>query len=636
MDSNAVPVSRRAVLKAGGVAAAGVAVGSTAFSTRASADPASGTGYIDVQLLNITDLHGYLQPPAPNDGGVITGADGVKLTVGGVGYLATHLNRLREGNHNSIFCSAGDNFSGWPYYVDSQNNEPTIEVLNALGLRFSSVGNHELDKSPTFLIDHMEKGAPYQLDQPYDGFVDSTGHRFQGADFRYYSGNVVYRDNGRLIVPAYNIEYVDAGGGRRLPIGFVHVTVDGCVDGPGFNCSYQPTLATTDFVAAANRSAAQLKRRGVKAIVIVMHEGGYAGPDFNSGVDPTGPAFELAAKADPDIAAIITGHWHCRFNMMVPDPNGVPRPVVEAGYYGQVINEIHLKLDRDTGRVIRELTTSTNHAVTRDVPVDPQIQDIADYWSRSSDQLYATPIARQTGDLTRMPNADGESTLGNLVADFIRWDTLQSHHGHAQFAFTPVLPPQGRSPLSGDLPYAKGANAADTDGTILFGEAWTVYGFDSPIVTVSMTGDAFHRGLEQQWQTQADGSVRYCPVAVSAEVRYTYDPAKPVGQRIDPANLLINGTPIDPHATYRVATNAYTVLAYDGYQAFTEYTDAVRHSLDHEGFIRYVRLRGTIDPPALGRATSTVPHARGAAPAYVPPPATGRDTRPALPPGARC
>ncbi|GAA4600807.1 bifunctional metallophosphatase/5'-nucleotidase [Actinoallomurus liliacearum] len=636
MDSNTKPVSRRSILRAGGVAAAGVAVGSTAFSTRASADPASGTGYVDVQLLNITDLHGYLQPPAPNDGGVITGADGVKLTVGGVGYLATHLNRLREGDHNSIFCSAGDNFSGWPYYVDSQNNEPTIEVLNALGLRFSSVGNHELDKSPTFLIDHMEKGAPYHLDEPFDSFVDSTGRRFHGADFRYYSGNVVYRDNGRLIVPAYNIEYVDAGGGRRLPIGFVHVTVDGCVDGPGFNCSYQPTLATTDFVAAANRSAAELKRRGVRAIVIVMHEGGYAGPDFNSGVNPTGPAFDLAAKADPDIAAIITGHWHCRFNMMIPDPNGVPRPVVEAGYYGQVINEIHLKLDRDTGRVIRELTTSTNHAVTRDVPVDPQIQDIADYWSRSSDKLYATPIARQTGDLTRKPNADGESTLGNLVADFIRWDTLQSNDGHAQFAFTPVLPPKGRSPLSGDLPYVKGANATDTDGTILFGEAWTVYGFDSPIVTVSMTGDAFHRGLEQQWQTQPDGSVRYCPVAVSAEIRYTYDPTKPVGERIDPANLLINGTPIDLRATYRVATNAYTVLAYDGYPAFTEYTDAVRHSLDHEGFIRYVRTRRTIDPPSLGRATSTVPHPRTAAPAYVPPPVTSRDTRPALPPGTRC
>ncbi|HEY3505057.1 MAG TPA: 5'-nucleotidase C-terminal domain-containing protein [Actinocatenispora sp.] len=589
-----------------------------------------------MQLLNITDLHGYLQPPAPNDGGLITGAGGVQLTVGGVGYLATHLKRLREGNGNSIFCSAGDNFSGWPYYVDSQNNEPTIEVLNTLGLRFSSVGNHELDKGADFLIDHMEHGAPYPIDQPYDSFVDSTGRRFHGADFRYYSGNVVHRENGRLIVPAYNVEYVDAGGGRTLPIGFVHVTVEGCVEGPGFNCSYQPTMRTTDFVAAANRSAAELKRRGVHAIVIVMHEGGYAGPDFNSGVDPTGPAFELAAKADPDIAAIVTGHWHCRFNMMVPDPNGVPRPVVEAGYYGQLINEIHLKLDRDTGRVVRELTTSTNHAVTRDVPVDPEVQGIVDHWSGTSDKLYATPLARQTGDLTRVPNADGESTLGNLVADFIRWDTLQSRHGHAQFAFLPALPPKGISALRGDLPYARGANAADADGTILFGEAWTAYGFDSPIVTVSMTGDAFHRGLEQQWQTQADGSVRFFPLAVSDQVRYTYDPTAPVGQRVDPATLLVDGTPIDLSGTYRIATNAYTVLAYDGYPALTEYTDAVRHTLDHEGFVRYLRLRGTIDPPALGRATSTAPHARGAAPAYVPPPAAGRDSRPPLPAGVRC
>jgi 5'-nucleotidase len=143
------PVSRRAVLAAAGGFAAAAALGRPAYATAEAADPASGAGYVDVQLLNITDLHGYLQPPGPTDGGVITGANGLTLTVGGIGYLATHLKRLREGWHNSIFYSSGDNFSGWPYYVDSQNNEPTIEALNALGLQFSSLGNHELDKGPS-------------------------------------------------------------------------------------------------------------------------------------------------------------------------------------------------------------------------------------------------------------------------------------------------------------------------------------------------------------------------------------------------------------------------------------------------------------------------------------------------------
>ena len=92
--------------------------------------------------------------------------------------------------------------------------------------------------------------------------------------------------------------------------------------------SYQPGLRSLSDVDQANKLAAQLKARGINAIVINIHDGGVAGNDYNAGTNPSGPVFQLAAKASPDIAAIVTGHWHCRFNMMVPDPNGVPRPVL--------------------------------------------------------------------------------------------------------------------------------------------------------------------------------------------------------------------------------------------------------------------------------------------------------------------
>jgi 5'-nucleotidase len=632
-------LTRRSMLAGAGGLLASAAVGNSAFATPAAADSASGKGYADVQILNITDLHGYLQPPAPTDGGLITGAGGVTLQVGGVGYLATHLKRLREGWSNSIFCSSGDNFSGWPYYVDSQNNEPTIEALNALGLRFSTVGNHELDKSPEFLIDHMERGVPYPVVGVDDSFVDSTGKRFHGADFRYYTGNVLYKDSGKMIVPAYNVEYVASPHGP-LPIGFIHMTVfgaEGANPALGFNCSFQPTLTTVDEIESANRSAAELKKRNVRALVIVMHEGGYAGPDFNSGTAPTGPCFDVARAVDPDIGAIITGHWHCRFNMMVPDPNGVPRPVVEAGYYGQVINELQLKLDPDTGEIVRALTVSTNHAVTHDVPVDAQLQDIADYWTRQSDKLYATPLARQTGDFTRTPNADGESTLGNLAADFMVWDTRQSKDGHAELALVPAHPITGAAALRGDLPYAKGANAADEDGLILFGEAWTAYGYDSPVVSVTITGDTLHRALEQQWQAQPDGSVKYGPLAVSDGVRYRYDTSKPVGQRVDPADVTINGEPLDLARSYRVAANSYTIEGRDGFPALMTFTDPMRHTLDHEGFIRYVRELGVLTPAPLGRARSVTLAPMFAGPAYRPeqlPPSAV--TGPAIAPDQRC
>ena len=102
--------------------------------------------------------------------------------------------------------------------------------------------------------------------------------------------------------------------------------------------------------------------------------------------------------------------------MMVPDPNGVPRPVVEAGNHGSLINEINLKLDPRTGEVIRELTRSTNHANTRDVPLDEELQYIADYWTAQGKKRYATPLARVTADFTRTPNASGTAGTGRATS----------------------------------------------------------------------------------------------------------------------------------------------------------------------------------------------------------------------------
>jgi len=92
-------IRRRTFLTATGAIATATAVGDVAYATPHALDDTS--EYVDVQLLNITDFHGYLQPTTPSQGSVITGAGGVPVTVGGAGYLATHLKRLREGQPNS-------------------------------------------------------------------------------------------------------------------------------------------------------------------------------------------------------------------------------------------------------------------------------------------------------------------------------------------------------------------------------------------------------------------------------------------------------------------------------------------------------------------------------------------------------
>ena len=160
-------------------------------------------------------------------------------------------------------------------------------------------------------------------------------------------------------------------------------------------------------------------------------------------------------------------------------------------------------------------------------------------------------------------------------------------------------PRKGSRSLARDLPFAKGAAPGDADGTITFGEAWSAYGYGNPVLTVTVTGEQIHQALEQQWQ---DG--RFAPLAVSRNVRYRYDAARPEGDRVDPKDVLVNGRPLDVRRDYRLAALAYTLIGADGYSAFTGFREAYRNQpADHEAFLAYLKAHKTISPAPLDRVT---------------------------------
>ncbi|MEV0585634.1 bifunctional metallophosphatase/5'-nucleotidase [Nonomuraea sp. NPDC050310] len=571
--------------------AAGVALATLAAG---GAPAAAKPRPVDVQLLSYTDFHGYITPMNNVNDGTIKDAQGNTLIVGGAPYIATHLKRLREGKRNTITFSTGDAFSGWPVEVSQHADEPTIEFMNKIGTSFNAVGNHELDRSLEFLRDHIGKGECFGVVGEDSCFLDSDGQMFGGAKFTTSSANITMKGSTEPIFAPYLIKRFG-----NVKVGFINLTTPTTVTG---STSYQPSLGELPLVETANKYAAELSRRGVKAIVVNLHEGGAAGTDFNGCNSAlTGPVADFAKNASPEIDAIITGHWHAAFNCSIPDPAGNPRPVVEASNHGRLLNEMNLKIDVRTKDVIRDSIVSVNHAVTRDVTPDPEMVTMVDYWNAKAKETYARPVAKITGDLTRVRDADGESTLGNTVADAAYADG-QTTGGGADLAMVAVAPVKGSNSLRGDLLYAKGANPADSDGTVLFGEAWAAWGYANPVLTVSVTGAQIEQALEQQWQTQANGTVRFAPLAVSGNVRFSYDLSKAVGDRVLPQNVLINGQPLDPAKTYRLAALAYTLLGADGYTAFAGYTDAIRGERDYEAFRTYLRKAGTLTPPALDRA----------------------------------
>lgn len=550
---------------------------------------ASAADLVPVQILGITDLHGYL---SEDSGQTIPGPDGT-LQVGGIANMQALVDDLRGDRPHSFLIGSGDEFSGWPKYTSAFSNEPTVEALNRLGLQFDVPGNHEFDREFPFL-QRMMSGKCFGSVGIDSCFTDSSGHRFAGTDYGYYSANI--RDSrGRHVLPPYWITHVTAPDGTSIAIGFIGLTTPTTptdhqlsIGGSGFDF--------TDLAEEANAAAAELTAKGVETIVVSMHEGGsqQSGGGYNDCNDPAGPLFDAVARMSPDIDAVLGGHWHTAFTCMLPDPAGNVRPVMEAANHGKLVAEINLAIDPATGDVVRTATTATNHPVLKTVTPDPRMQGIVDYWVGQWGELADSPLTRLTGDLDYSPTA--ESAMTNLAADLYFRQARQPRRGDADFALIPV---------ASNLDVVRHGVTAGPGGAITFGDAYGGVGI-APIVTLTLTGRDIEAILEEQWIPQQYGCTRSSLLAVSHNTRYTYDLGRPAGDRVDPASVSIDGRRLRLGRTYHVATSASMAVSHDslGFPSFENYTKLVRApERGQEVYLKYLRSHGRVVPPAVGRVT---------------------------------
>ena len=121
--------------------------------------------------------------------------------------------------------------------------------------------------------------------------------------------------------------------------------------------------------------------------------------------------------------------------------------------------------------------------------------------------------------------------------------------------------------------------------------------FGNTLETVTMTGLQIKRVLEQQFQG-GNGILQ-----VSKGFTYTQDRYKPVGDRIDPDTMRLNGVKMDMNATYRVTGNSFLIDGGDNYTVFTEGTNRTGGMVDHDATSAYFKLFSPIDRPVLNRIT---------------------------------
>ncbi|MFF1723876.1 bifunctional metallophosphatase/5'-nucleotidase [Streptomyces sviceus] len=544
--------------------------------------------YQDVQLLSFNDLHGNLEPPSGSSGRVTElQADGTTKTIdaGGVEYLATHLREARKGNPYSITAAGGDMVGASPLISGLFHDEPTIEALNKLDLDVTSVGNHEFDEGAKELA-RLQNGGCHPTAGCY------TDKEFEGADFPYLAANVLDEKTGRPILKPYWVWKK-----KGVKVGFIGVTLE---DTPGVvSAEGVKGLKFKDEVETINKYARVLQKQGVKSIVALIHEGGQpASGSYNYNCDSpgagdgiSGPIVDIAKNISPSVDALVTGHTHAAYVCTIPDPSGKPRMVTSAASFGRLYTDTTLTYDRFTGDIARTAVKSANHVVTRTVAKAPDMTELISRWNTLAAPIGNRAIGYISADV---PNTGTESPMGDLIAD-------------AQLAYGRKVDPETDLALMNPggvragLTYA--AKGTEGDGVVTYAEGFTVQPFSNTVNLQDFTGAQLLKVLQEQ----VSGSNAASPKILqpSTGLTYTLDLTKTGAERIVVDSVKLNGTAIDPAATYRVATNSFLAGGGDGFTTLGQGTNDLVGGDDLAALVDYLTANssatGPIAPPAANR-----------------------------------
>ncbi len=392
-----------------GAAAFGAALLAALLGLNAGADEPSDppqAGLVELQLLGVNDFHGHLEPPAPD--------------VGGAAWLSAHLARAgRSHPGRTITVHAGDMVGASPLVSSHFNDEPTIEATNRMGFDVGTVGNHEFDEGGAELL-----------------------RLLRGARYPYVAANTIERESGRPLLPPFRI--VQRAGVR---VGFIGVTTE---ETPRWLLpEHRRPYRFADISDTVNRWSAELRRRGVEAIVVLAHSGA-----FQTGAGATGEIVDETAEMDDSVDVVVAGHTHSKLNLTVGG-----KLVVESESYGIGFERVAITVDRANGDIVAKsaLLASTRH---RGIAPDP---DLARYVAAHAARV--APLGeRVVGRLAHAVDADG---LGLMAAE------AQRAFARADVAF--VNPGNTRRP---------GLEA----GPLTYAELFGVHAYEHPVMRLRMRG----------------------------------------------------------------------------------------------------------------------------------------------------
>jgi 5'-nucleotidase len=381
--------------------------------------------------------------------------------------------------------------------------------MNALGFHAMTLGNHEFDDG----------------DEKLKLFI-------KGVSFPIVSANLDVSQSPDLkdLVKPFTI--VEVGGQK---IGVIGVTTVDTKNNsyPGKGVAFNP-----DYAGCVQESADRLEQMGVNKIVVLSH----------IGLDEDR---KLAAKISK-IDAIVGGHSHTLLSntykeakdvypVVVKDRDERPVYVVQAGGGdGRFIGRLNLEFD--AAGVVTKASGDCVH-LSHFIPSDPDAQEKVDAMTKRVADLMGKPIvcpdgrdARALDDFPVKDVRDAETAIGNLATDAMR---------KRAGADAAVL---GGGSIRNSIP----------EGPITLGTLVNAFPFNNTLCVVRVKGKGIVEALEHGLSRYSVESGRGRFLHVSG-LRYTFDRAKPVGQRVIGVDVLGEGGygNLDPDRLYKVACDSY-------------------------------------------------------------------------------
>ncbi|WP_263056243.1 bifunctional 2',3'-cyclic-nucleotide 2'-phosphodiesterase/3'-nucleotidase [Pantoea agglomerans] len=527
---------------------------------------------VDLRILETTDLHSnmmdfdyYKDTPTEKFGLVRT---------------ATLIHAARQEVKNSLLVDNGDIIQGSPlgdYMAAKGLHEgeihPVYKALNTLDYSVGNLGNHEFNY-----------GLPY------------LKKALAGARFPYVNANVIDVKSGKPLFTPYLIKsttVVDREGKTQtLKIGYIGFVPPQIMVWDKANL--QGKVRVDDITETARRYVPEMRAQGADLIIAIPHSGLSSEPYHTMAENSVYYLSQVEG-----INAILFGHAHAVFpgkefadikgaDIANGTLNGIP--AVMPGMWGDHLGVVDLVLNNEGGR----WQVSSGKAQARPIydtaakkslaAEDPALVKVLADDHRATREFVAKPIGK---------SADVMYSYLSLVQD----DPTVQIVNNAQRAYVEHFiqgdPDLGRLPvLSAAAPFKAGGRKNDPasyveveKGALTFRNAADLYLYPNTLVVMKVTGAQVKEWLEcsagqfnqidphsTKTQSLINWDFRTYNFDVIDGVNYQIDVTQPARydaecQLIHPEasrirQLSWQGKPVDPQATFLVATNNYR--AYGG------------------------------------------------------------------------